>query len=265
MMRALNTSGTGMVAQQYNLDVISNNLANVNTTAFKSQRAEFEDLMYQTIKASGVGTSSAPAAPIPTQIGLGVQFSATASNFGTGPLQATNNPMDVAINGTGFFKVLRPDGVAYTRDGSFKSDANGLITTSDGYSLDPPVTLPKGSTSVNINPDGSISAVIPDSSGNSNTTKIDPGIQTTTFVNPAGLQRIGQNLFRYTEAAGETLTGKPGDNASGSLQPGFLEGSNVQVVDEMVKMISAQRAYEINSKAIQTSDEMLQVVSNLKK
>ncbi len=263
MMRALNTSGTGMVAQQYNLDVISNNLANVNTTGFKQQRAEFQDLMYQTMKAAGVSSGGSSSSPVSLQIGLGAQFSSTAANFTSGPLQSTGNALDMAINGSGFFKVKRGEEIVYTRDGSFKTDANGLVVTSDGYPLEPPITVPGNATALSVSTDGYISVITPDNPGNSQ--KLDPPITVTMFPNPAGLQRLGQNLYRASDASGTPVDGKPGENGSGDLRPGFIEGSNVQVVEEMVRMILAQRAYEINSKAIQSSDEMLGILNNLKR
>lgn len=264
MIQALNTSGTGMVAQQYNLDVISNNLANVNTTGFKQQRAEFQDLMYETIKGSGIASDGSTASPVTLQIGLGTQFSATAANFAPGALQSTSNPLDMAINGQGFFKLKRADGTfAYTRDGAFKEDADGKLVSSDGLPLEPPVTIPKGATSISVASDGSISVQLPDTPGQ--TTILDSKIQVTVFQNPGGMVRIGQNLFIANEASGTPVEGQPGQNGSGDLRPGFLEGSNVQVVEEMVRMILAQRAYELNSKAIQSSDEMLGVINNLKR
>ena len=262
MMRSLNTAGTGMVAQQYNMDVISNNLANVNTTAFKSQRAEFQDLMYQTFKASGVTTGSTTVNPVSLQVGLGAAFSANASNFAPGPLQATGNPLDVAINGEGFFQVQRPDGqIAYTRDGSFKQDANGLLVTSDGYPLIPEITIPVGATAIDVSTNGMVSAVLP---GNTEPTPITQ-LQLATFSNPAGLSRVGQNMYLKGGSSGDPVVVNPGESGSGDLQARFLEGSNVQVVEEMVRMIMAQRAYEINSKAIQTSDDMLGQLNQLKR
>jgi flagellar basal-body rod protein FlgG len=256
MMRALTTAGTGMIAQQFNLDTISNNLANVNTTGFKHQRAEFEDLIYQTFK--GAATNSAAV-----QVGLGSSFSATGSDFSVGALQNTSNPMDVAITGpNGFFQVQKPDGsLAYTRDGSFKRDANGLMCTSDGYPLEPPVSLPPNATTISISTTGLVTAEVP---GQKDPQQIAT-IQLAVFPNPAGLTRIGQNLFDSSAASGDPQLENAGTNGAGALKSGFLEGSNVQVVEEMVKMIMAQRSYEINSKAIQTSDEMLSTINNLKR
>lgn len=262
MIRSLNTAATGMVAQQYNLDVISNNLANVNTTGFKQQRAEFQDLMYQTFRASGATAGASTSAPAAMQVGLGSAFTASASNFEAGALQATGNPLDIAINGEGFFQVLRPDGqVAYTRDGSFKRDANGLMVTNDGYPVQPEITIPSGAIAISISDTGFVSAITP---GNQDPQELGQ-IKLATFPNPAGLTRAGQNLFLKGGASGEATIGNPGENSVGNLRSGFLEGSNVSVVDEMVRMITAQRAYEINSKAIQTADDMLGVLNALKR
>jgi flagellar basal-body rod protein FlgG len=255
MMRALTTAGTGMVAQQFNLDTISNNLANVNTTGYKHQRAEFEDLMYQTYKGSSQNSGA-------VQVGLGTAFAATGSDFSEGALQPTTNPLDMAIVGNGFFQVQKPDGsVAYTRDGSFKQDANGQLVTSAGYPLDPPITIPTNATSVTVSPTGVVSASIP---GQAEAQEVGQ-IQIALFSNPAGLTRLGENLYQAGGASGDAQLNNPGSTGTGEIKSGYLEGSNVQVVDEMVKMIMAQRAYEINSKAIQTSDEMLSTINNLKR
>jgi len=254
MMRALYSAASGMIAQQYNMDTISNNLANVNTTGFKGQRAEFQDLVYQTFKSSST-TSNA------SQVGLGSALSATGSDFSEGALQNTSSPLDLAIIGNGFFQVTKPDGtLAYTRDGSFKQDANGLLVTSDGYPIEPPITVPTNATSVSISNAGTVYAILP---GQNDPQQVGQ-IQLALFPNPAGLTRIGQNLFSANGAAGGVTLANPGLTGAGEINEGFLEGSNVQVVAEMVKMIMAQRAYEINSKAIQTSDQMLQTINGLK-
>lgn len=262
MMRALTTSGAGMIAQQYNLDTIANNLANVNTTGFKNQRSEFQDLMYQTIKGSGTLTSGAAAQPTSVQVGLGTRFSGHAISFSQGALQSTTNPLDLSISGNGFFQVELPDGrTAYTRDGSFKMDANGLVVTSDGYPLVPNITIAPGSRAISISETGQVSAITPD--GNE---PADLGtIQVAVFPNESGLLRIGQNLFEGGGASGEASAVDPGTAGAGRIQSGFLEGSNVQIVEEMVRMIMAQRAYEINSKGVMTADEMLSTLNNLKR
>lgn len=262
MLRSLMTAATGMVAQQTNLDTIANNLANVNTTGFKQQRAEFQDLMYQTLQSAGVSSGSSSASPAAMQVGLGVKFSSTASNFDPGSLQVTDNPLNLAITGNGFFKVTLPDGTpAYTRDGSFKTDATGRVVTSEGYLLDPPVTIPANSSAISIDPSGAVSCISPDQASS----QVVGQIEITAVANPAGMNRLGNNLYQATEASGAPISGAPGQNGTGNLQPGYLEGSNVQVVEEMTRMITAQRAYEINSKAIQTADDMLGIVNNLKR
>ena len=250
-----------MVAQQSNLDVIANNLANVNTTGFKTQRAEFQDLMYQTVGTAGVSASGSSASPASQQVGLGASFTGTDTNFGEGSMNSTGNPLDVAINGNGFFRVLMPNGVfGYTRDGSFKVDSQGQLVSSDGYPVDPAISIPTDATSYSVSSSGVVSITQPKSS---DSIALDPPINVATFPNPGAMERIGQNLYSSNKAAGAEQIGKPGENGSGTLSAGYLEGSNVQVVQEMVNMIMAQRAYEINSKAIQTSDQMLSTASNL--
>jgi flagellar basal-body rod protein FlgG len=262
MMQSLHTAATGMVAQRANLDVISNNLANVNTTGYKEAKAEFQDLIYQTHTAASVATSGSSASPVTTQVGLGSKFSATTTNFTEGSLLSTGNPLDLAISGNGFFTVQMPDGTnAYTRDGSFKVDSSNILVTSDGYPLQPPITMPQGATSITVDAQGNVSAT----DATNTVVTVSPPVQLTTFPNPGALARSGQNLFLANAAAGAPQSGKAGDNGAGTLVSGYQEGSNVQVVTEMVNMISAQRAYEINSKAIQTSDEMLQTVNGLKR
>ncbi|MBL8066371.1 MAG: flagellar basal-body rod protein FlgG [Chthonomonadaceae bacterium] len=262
MMRALTTAATGMVAQQTNLDVIANNLANANTNGFKSQRAEFQDLMYQTFRASGAASGGDAKLPAAAQVGLGSRFAATSTNFSYGSIQATGNPFDVAINGEGFFKVTLPDGsTAYTRDGSFKPDANGLLVTNDGYPVDPQLTVPTGAQAVTIAANGTVTAVLP----GANDPQPIGNITLAVFPNPAGLTRVGQNLYKSGGGSGDPVDSTPGEQGTGSLQQRFLEGSNVQIVEEMVRMISAQRSYEINSKAIQTADDMLGTLNSLKR
>ena len=251
-----------MSAQQTNLDTIANNLSNVNTTGFKSQRAEFQDLMYQTYRISGAPTGNAQLQPTSLQVGMGSRFSGTGTDLTQGPSTASSNPLDLSINGSGYFKVDRPDGtVGYTRDGSFKIDADGTVVTSDGMPLVPKMTFPAGATAITVANDGTVSYVKP---GDPNATVLGQ-ITVSTFTNPAGLQRVGQNQYQMTAASGPNVDVKPGQDGSGTVQSGYLEGSNVQVVDEMVKMISAQRAYEINSKAITTADELLSIVNGMKR
>ncbi|MFW5697866.1 MAG: flagellar basal-body rod protein FlgG [Fimbriimonadaceae bacterium] len=262
MMRALNTAGTGMVAQQYNMDVIANNLSNVNTTSFKAQRAEFQDLMYQTFRASGATTGANANLPQAAQIGLGARFSASVPNFTPGPLQNTGNPLDMAVIGAGFFAVETPDGIAYTRDGGFKVDSEGNMVTSDGYRLIPNITVPEGTTALTVAPSGAVQGI---RAGENEVSTLGE-ITLTMFPNPAGLTRVGQNLYRDSGlGSGAPTQVIPGSEGSGLLRSEFVEGSNVQVVEEMVRMITAQRAYEINSKSIQASDDMLSILNSLKR
>lgn len=251
-----------MVAQQYNLDTIANNLANVNTTAFKGQRAEFQDLVYDTYRASGANNGGSASTPQASQIGLGSKFSASASNFSIGTMEASGDPFHLAINGDGFFQVTMPDGAtAYTRDGSFALDSAGQLVTSDGYLIEPNIVVPAGATAVSIDQTGNVTALLP---GQTDPSQLGQ-IQLAVFPNPAGLTRAGQNLYRAGGGSGDAQVVTPGQEGTGTINQGFLEGSNVQVVEEMVKMIVAQRAYEINSKAIQTADDMLGILNNLKR
>jgi len=262
MLRSLNTSATGMVAQQFNLDVISNNLANVNTTGFKHQRAEFHDLVYQTVQTPGTSVGQNFKTPTGVQFGLGSMVSATANDLSQGASLSTGNPLDLMIVGEGYFKVLKPDGsFGYTRDGSFKKDQTGLLVNSNGYPLVPQITVPEGATQVTIGQDGTVEAMIP---GSSTPTKLEQ-VTLAMFANPAGLQRIGENLWIESAASGAPNLVAPGTDGAGTISSGYLEGSNVSVVEEMVRMITAQRAYEINSKAIQTSDDMLSILNTLKR
>jgi flagellar basal-body rod protein FlgG len=260
MMRALYTAATGMIAQQYNIDTISNNLANVNTTGFRGNMAHFQDLIYQNLRAPGtpVGPSVVPAGQ---DVGLGVKVGASEKTFTQGVLQQTSNPLDLAIEGDGFFQVTQPDGTAaYTRDGSFKRDANGSIVTADGYFLSPQITVPANATAVQVGADGVVTALIP---GQQQPQQIGQ-IQLVRFTNPAGLSPKGQNLFVQTGASGAPTLSQPGLNGTGTLQAGYLEQSNVAVVNEMVNLITAQRAYEANSKAISTADQMLATAVQMK-
>ncbi len=260
MINSLMISKTGMTAQQTQLDVISNNLANVSTNGFKRSSAVFEDLMYQNLRQ--VGANAAQQAELPTglQVGLGVRTVATARQFTQVSVQQSGNALDVAINGQGFFQIAMPDGTtAYTRDGSFQLNAQGQMVTSSGYPLTAGITLPPETTSITISSDGIVTAKLP-----GNTTPQQVGsIELANFINPAGLEPMGQNLFRESVASGNPINGAPGTTGMGSLMQGYTEASNVNVVQELVSMIQTQRAYEMNSKAIQTSDQMLQRLSQL--
>lgn len=260
MMRALYTAASGMQAQQYNIDTISNNLANVNTTGFRKNLAHFQDLIYQQLRAPGTPVG-ASVVPVAQEVGLGVKVGASEKNFTQGTLVQTNNPLDIAIEGEGFFQVTKPDGTqAYTRDGSFKRDANGSIVTADGYFLNPQITIPQTATQVNVGQDGTVTALIP----GQNTPQQVGQITLVRFTNPAGLAPTGQNNFTQTAASGAPTISQAGLNGTGSLQGGYLEQSNVQLVEEIVNLIVAQRAYEANSKAVTVSDEMLQTAVNTK-
>lgn len=262
MIRSLWTAATGMEAQQMNIDTIANNLANVNTSGFKRSRVDFQDLLYQTIKEAGVATTSSTVQPAGIQVGLGVKPAGIVKNFSQGNFKQTGNPLDIAIAGDGFFQVSMPDGTtAYTRSGAFKVDNNGRLVTSDGYTMSPEITIPSDTLSVSVGNDGTVSVL---EQGQDTPTQIGQ-IQTAHFINPAGLDAIGHNLFKETDASGNATVGNPGNDGLGTLEQGVLEMSNVSVVQEMVEMIAGQRAYETNSKAIQTSDEMLQTANNLKR
>lgn len=259
MIRALWTASTGMQAQQVHMDVIANNLANVNSSGFKKSRADFQDILYQTTKAAGTGVVGGEV-PTGVQIGLGSRVAAVQKVFTTGDFQQTENELDVAIEGTGFFQVTMPDGTeAYTRSGALKKDSTGRIVTSDGYPLFPEVVLPENSTSVTISPGGEVQVIL---DGETTPTQVG-NIDLVRFANPAGLKSLGRNLYAETPTTGTPETGVPGEAGFGTLSQGFLEGSNVNIMEEMVNMIAGQRAYEVNSKAIQTADEMLSMTSNL--
>jgi flagellar basal-body rod protein FlgG len=260
MLRSLWIAKTGLDAQQTQMDVISNNLANVSTTGFKRTRAVFEDLLYQTLRQPGAQSSQQTMLPSGLQLGTGVRPVATEKIFTQGNLQQTGNALDVAIQGKGFLQVLMPDGTTgYTRDGSFQVDAQGQMVTSSGYPLQPSLTIPADATSVTIGADGTVSVVQP---GSSTPNQIG-SIQLAGFVNNAGLQSFGENIYLETAASGTPSANTPGTNGLGSLNQTYLETSNVNVVEELVSMIQTQRAYEINSKAISTSDQMLQKLASL--
>ncbi len=260
-MRALYTAASGMTANQFNLDIIANNLANVNTHGFKKNTAHFSDLLYQNLRMPGQQLAGGGTLPTGSQVGLGVSTGSTSQIFTQGSLQTTGNETDIAIQGDGFFKVITPNGAAYTRDGSFSIDPTGKIVTADGYPLEPEIIVPADKETVSITEDGTVSVtragqVTADTIGN---------IKVTRFVNPAGLISIGNNLFKQSSASGDPVDETPGQNGAGTIVQKALEMPNVEIVEEMVKMITAQRAYETNSKAIVASDEMLQQANNVKR
>jgi len=260
MIRSLWIAKTGLDAQQTQLDVISNNLANVNTAGFKRGRAVFEDLLHQTLRQPGAQSSQQTQLPTGLQLGTGVRPVASERVFTQGNLQQTSNPFDIAVNGQGFFQVSLPDGtLAYTRDGSFHLDAQGQLVTSSGYSVSPAITIPANAQTVTVGRDGTVSVT---QQGQASNTQVGT-LQLANFINPAGLQGQGENLYVETAASGSPTTNTPGSNGVGVLSQGYVETSNVNVVEELVNMIQTQRAYEINSKAVQTSDQMLQRLSQL--
>ena len=260
MIRSLWISKTGLDAQQTQLDVISNNLANVSTNGFKRSRAVFEDLLYQTVRQPGAQSSQQTQLPSGLQIGTGVRPVATERIFSQGNVNQTNNDKDLAIQGNGFFQILLPDGTtAYTRDSAFQTDSQGQLVTSSGYTLQPPITIPLNTTKLSVGRDGTVSIM---QAGSTATTQIGT-IQVATFINPAGLESRGENLYVETAASGTPNPNTPGTNGAGALWQGYVETSNVNVVEELVNMIQTQRAYEINSKAITTSDQMLAKLSQL--
>lgn len=261
MLKSLNTAATGMAAQQTNMDVIANNIANVSTNGFKRSRAEFEDLMYHTQKEPGAATGMNAYSPNGVQTGLGVRTAAIQKDFAGGNAQITKNPFDIQIEGSGFFQVMTPDGqVAYTRDGAFKKNAEGRLVDKNGNSLQPEIVIPPDVAGVEIAPSGEVRVIqgldgVPQTIGQ---------IDIVNFVNPAGLRALGKNIFSQTPSSGQALATRPGLNGTGYLAQGQLEASNVNIVDEMVNMITSQRAYETNSKVIQASDQMLQSINNLR-
>jgi flagellar basal-body rod protein FlgG len=260
MINSLMTAASGMTAQQTQLDVISHNLANVSTTGFKRSTAVFEDLMYQNLRQ--VGANAAEQAELPTglQVGLGVRTVATSRDFTQGTPQQSGRSLDVAINGGGFFQVEMPDGsTGYTRDGSFQIDAQGRLVTSGGFPLTAGITVPAETESLTISSDGVVSAKLP---GQTALQQLGQ-LELANFINAPGLEPLGQNLYRESVASGAPIASAPGATGTGYLMQGFTEGSNVNVVEELVQMIQTQRAYEMNSKAIQTSDQMLQRLSQL--
>lgn len=262
MIRSLWTSATGMQAQELNIDVIANNLANVNTSGFKKSRAEFQDLLYQILRPAGAASSQDTTIPTGIQLGHGARPSAVQKIFTQGDFQNTKNELDWSIEGDGFFQIELPNGeTSYSRSGEFKLDADGRIVNPDGFLLVPEISVPIDTVSINVGMDGTVSVIQADDA-----TPVEIGtIQLARFVNASGLRSLGRNLYSPTEASGDEIVGTPGENGFGTISQGFLEMSNVSVVDEMVNMITAQRAYETNSKVIQTADDMLQMANNLKR
>ncbi len=260
MIRSIYTGTTGMNAQQLNIDVISNNLANVTTTGFKKSANEFQDLLYESIKVPGSPTSPDTESPTGIVIGVGVRPAAVSKIFSQGELQQTENELDVAIEGHGFFQIEMPDGdTAYTRDGALKLDSSGQLSNSNGFPVLPAITIPDGARNIVISEDGIVSAVL---AGDTESTEVGT-LEIATFTNPAGLVSGGRNLMFETNSSGTPTVSTPASDGFGLLIQGFLEGSNVNIVQELTNMITAQRAYEINSKTIQTSDEMMQTTNNL--
>ena len=260
-MMALRTAATGMAAQQLNVEVISNNIANMNTVAFKKQRAEFQDLLYQTIRASAIPLSTGTQTAIGVQVGVGAKPVATQKIYEQGPVNTTNNPLDLMIDGEGFFQVQVADGtMAYSRDGGLKQDGDGHIVTSDGYKIQPEIVVPPETSKLTISAEGKVFATIPG--------QVQPDligeIELAKFTNPAGLDAKGQNLLVPTPASGDPILGIPGQEGFGEIRQGFLESSNVQVVQEMVSMIMSQRAYEASAKTITAADQMLSMANNLR-
>jgi flagellar basal-body rod protein FlgG len=262
MIRSLWTAATGMQAQELNIDVIANNLANVNTSGFKKSRAEFQDLLYESMRPAGAASSADTTIPTGIQLGHGTRASAVQKIFTQGDFENSQNELDWAIEGDGFFQIELPNGdTSYSRCGEFKLDADGRIVNADGFPLVPQLTIPSDTISITVGMDGTVSVI---QAGDSTPSEIGT-LQLARFVNAAGLRSLGKNLFVPTEGSGDEIIGTPGEDGLGSIAQGFLEMSNVSVVDEMVSMITAQRAYETNSKVIQTSDEMLQMANNLKR
>lgn len=262
MIKAMRTAASGMAAQQMNVDNIANNLANVNSTGFKRSRVEFQDVLYKNYRQAGTATAIGSSVPVNLAIGYGTRPVATAREFSVGDFVPTGNPLDIAISGMGFFQIRMPDGTTnYTRDGAFKLSAEGQVVTSDGFFVYPEIIIPEDATAISVSLDGTVEVVIVGSE--------DPQtvgqFELARFINPAGLSAIGHNMFRQTGASGDPILGYPTLEGLGKIDQGYLEMSNVKVVDEMVNMIIAQRAYEINAKVIKTGEDMAQIVNNLKR
>ncbi|MEM9188690.1 MAG: flagellar basal-body rod protein FlgG [Myxococcota bacterium] len=258
MLKALNTAATGMVAQQTNIDVTANNMANVNTTGFRRGRAEFQDLVYQTFRAPGGAAGEGANLPTGLQVGSGTRIVSAEQLHSQGSLNQTGNPLDLAIEGDGFFQITRPSGEpAFTRAGNLKVDAEGRLVTVDGYAVEPALTIPADATSVTVSAQGVVSVTI---AGQTISQEVGQ-LQLATFANPGGLEALGRSMFQPTSASGEPLVAPPGEQGVGTLVQGFLEGSNVEVVTEMIDLIASQRAYEINHRVIQAADDMLRRVT----
>lgn len=261
MIRSLYTAASGMEAQELKMDTISNNLANASTTGFKKNRAEFEDVLSETLRPAGAPDARGNAPPSPLQVGLGVKAAGTQRTFRQGDMIGTQNPLDVAIEGVGFFRVQRANGdQAFTRAGNFRVDALGRLATAQGELVTPEITVPPDATAFDISNDGKVTARVP---GRDAPQELGQ-LELTLFTNPAGLQALGQNLFSATPASGAPTPVRPGELGAGRLSQGYLEGSNVKAVEEMVELISTQRAYELNSRVIQTADQMLQKLTSMR-
>ncbi len=262
--KALRTAASGMYAQQKNIEIIANNIANVNSIGFKKNKSEFQDLMYQQVPLSSYSNENIGSSDVSNEyiyVGNGVKVSSAHKLFQQGDLSETTNPMDLAINGEGFFEVLKPDGTyAYTRDGTFKVNFEGRIVNSSGFRLVPEITIDENTGNIGISRDGVVEAI----DSNEQSTVLDE-IQLVKFINPAGLKPIGDNLFVETEYSGTPVYGTPGSNGFGEIHQGYIESSNVDIVEEMINMITAQRAYEINSKTVKTIEEMMNIVNQLKR
>jgi flagellar basal-body rod protein FlgG len=262
MMRALWSAASGMSAQQLHVDTIANNLANTNTAGFKRQRVDFQDLMYQTVRTAGTPVAEGVQLPTGIQVGLGTRVAATTKIFTQGTFQNTSNPLDIVIEGDGFFQITTPGGeLAYTRAGAFKLDSHGNIVTPDGYQLEPAIAIPSETETISVGADGTVSVTL---SGDTAPQNIGQ-VTIARFPNPAGLRSIGHSLYGVTEGSGQPEVGIPGENGRGMLAQGMLELSNVQVVEEMVNMITAQRAYEANSQAIRVADDMLETANHARR
>jgi len=261
MLRSLYTAATGMNAQQLKMDLIANNLANANTTGYKKSRAEFEDLLSETIQTPGITASQGGTAPVPLEVGLGVRAGTTTRSMSQGDVVGTQNPLDVAIQGQGYFRILRPSGdFAYTRAGNFRVDSLGRLVTQQGELVDPQMTVPAESTELKIAPDGLVTAKV---AGREQPLELGT-LELTMFQNPGAMTSLGGNLYEANPAAGVPLQTRAGELGSGSFAQGFLETANVKAVEEMIDMITTQRAYELNSKVIQTADQMLQKLTSMR-